>query len=120
MNFKINYAKMIAENLQGFLDLVNRTYDHHSYYVLHQDTLYRLKLLVEEFRLKTFAEELFRLTKYETEEKQILMNIEKVHEKMIILEEFIENNQNDLFIFTGRVHSILSIIDTLNNGAGSR
>ncbi|TYS16591.1 hypothetical protein FZC78_11395 [Rossellomorea vietnamensis] len=113
MNFNMSSAKLLALNLQGFLDLVNRTYRQHSFIVLNQDILYRLNLLVEEFRLQVLTDELIRLTKYEDEEKQTLVNIEKVHEKIIIIEEFIEHNYDDLFLFSGRVYSILSIINSL-------
>ncbi|WP_113928014.1 hypothetical protein [Bacillus sp. P14.5] len=115
MNFNMSSAKLLALNLQGLLDLVNRTYQQHSFIVLDQEILYRLKLLVEEYRLQALTDELFRLTKYDEEEKQTLMNIEKVHEKVIVLDEFIHNNYDDLFLFSGRVHSILSIIEAINN-----
>ncbi|MGD6801925.1 hypothetical protein FZC79_19980 [Rossellomorea vietnamensis] len=118
MNFNMSSAKLLALNLQGFLDLVDRTYRQHSFIVLNQDILYRLKLLVEEFRLQVLTDELVRLTKYEDEERQTLVNIEKVHEKVLIIEEYIENNYDDLFLFSGRVHSIRSIIDSIGKGKG--
>ncbi|WP_421385332.1 hypothetical protein ACOJQI_11375 [Bacillus salacetis] len=111
MNFNMERAKLLTMNLQGFIDLVNRTYEQHSYIVLNQDLLYRLKLLVEEYRFQLLADELKRLTRYEGEEKQTLMNIEKVKEKISIIDDFIQVNYDDLFIFSGRVHSIRSIID---------
>jgi hypothetical protein len=114
MNFNTERAKLLAVNLQGFIDLVDRTVEQHSFIVLNKDILYRLKLLVEEFRFQILADELFRLTKYESEEKQTLMNIEKVNEKIVILEEFVQQNYDDLFIFSGRVHSIRSIIEMFN------
>lgn len=108
-------AKLLALNLQGLLDLVERTFQKNSFIVLNQDILYRLKMLVEEYRLQALTDELVRLTKYEDEEKQTLVNIDKVHEKMIIIEEFIEHNYDDLFLFSGRVYSILTIINSLDN-----
>jgi hypothetical protein len=111
LNFNMERAKLLTMNLQGLIDLVNRTYEHQSYIVLNKDVLHRLKLLVEEFRFQLLADELNRLTKYEGEEKQTLMNIEKVNEKIGILDEYIQGNYDDLFIFSGRVHSIRSIID---------
>ncbi|RIW32037.1 hypothetical protein D3H55_14275 [Bacillus salacetis] len=111
MNVNIERAKLLAVNLQGFLDLVKRTYEQNSFIVLNQDILYRLNLLVEEFRFQILADELFRLTKYEDEEKQTLKNVEKVNEKLVILEEFVQHNYDDLFIFSGRVHSMRSIIN---------
>jgi hypothetical protein len=111
LNFNMERAKLLTMNLQGFIDLLNRTYEHHSYMVLNQDVLYRLKLLVEEYRFQLLADELKRLTQYEGEEKQTLMNIKKVNEKIGIIDEFIQSNYDDLFIFSGRVHSIRSIID---------
>lgn len=113
MNFNLERAKLLTLNLQGFIDLVSRIHDHQSSMGVIQDVLYRLKLLVEEFRLQILADELKRLTKFVGEERQTLMNIEKVKEKMIIIDDFIQQNYDDLFIFSGRVHSIRSIIDTI-------
>ncbi|WP_409250642.1 hypothetical protein V1502_10720 [Bacillus sp. SCS-153A] len=112
MNFKLERAKLLAVNLQGFIDLVNRTYEQHPFFVLKPDLLYRLKLLVEEFRFQLLADELKRLTRYEGEEKQTLMNVEKVDKKIAIIEEYIEANYDDLFIFSGRVHSIRSNLNS--------
>ncbi|WP_456274830.1 hypothetical protein [Bacillus sp. AK031] len=114
MSFNRQMAKLLALNLQGFIDLVDRTYRQPSAIVLNQEILYRLKLLVEEFRFQILTDELLRLSKYEGEDKQTLMNIEKVNEKIAIMEEFVEQNYDDLFLFTGRIHSIRSIINTFN------
>lgn len=115
MNFNMVSAKLLALNLQGFLQLVERTNTQHSFIVLNKENLYRLRLLVEEFRLQALTEELLRLTKYEGEERQTLMNVEKISEKMMIIEEFVADNYDDLFIFSGRVYSIRSIIEGFNN-----
>ncbi|EDL66616.1 hypothetical protein [Bacillus sp. SG-1] len=113
MNFNLQKAKLLTVNLQGFIDLVSRIHDQQSNIVVNQDILYRLKLLVEEFRLQLLADELKRLTKFDGEERQTLLNTEKVNEKIIIIDDFIQQNYDDLFIFSGRVHSIRSIISML-------
>ena len=115
MNFNMQKAKLLTVNLQGFIDLVSRIHDHHSNTVVNQDILYRLTLLVEEFKLQILADELKRLTKFVGEERQTLLNIEKVNEKIIIIDDFIQQNYDDLFIFSGRVYSIRSIIETIKD-----
>ena len=64
-------AKLLTVNLQGLIDLVFRIHEQQSNIVVNQDILYRLKLLVEEFRLQILADELKRLTKFAGEERQI-------------------------------------------------
>jgi hypothetical protein len=112
MNSNMRKANLLAENLQGLIDLVNKTYHHHTYFVPNQDVLYRLHALVGEFRFQILADELLRLNKYSWDEKQTVDIIEKLDKKIAIIDEFIRNNYNDLFLFSGRVHSIRSIMDS--------
>ncbi|MCQ6275520.1 hypothetical protein JMM81_11185 [Bacillus sp. V3B] len=109
MNFDMIKANMLAENIKGFIEYVHKHYQENKSYISDPDKLYRLKLLVEEFRLRMIADELLRINKFIYDEKYTTILVNKFRKGITIIGEFIENNYDDLFIFTGKLHILRSI-----------
>ncbi len=110
MKTSMRKARLLAESLQGLLDLVTRAYEEHHYYVQNEQSLYRLKSLVDEHRFQLYVDELNRLNTFSWDEKQTITLINRVGENIKPIEEYVFQRYNDLFLFSGRIHSIKSII----------
>ena len=102
-------ANMLAQNIKDFIKYVHRHYQENKIYISDPNKLYRLKLLIEEFQFRIIADELLRINKFIYDEKYTAILVNSFRKGINIIGEFIENNYNDLFIFTGRLHILRSI-----------
>lgn len=109
MNFDREKAKMLAENIKGFIEYVHKSYQKNNIHLSNPDKLYRLKLLIEEFEFRIIADELVRINKFEYDKKYTTYLVNRFRKAITIIGEYIDNNENDLFIFTPRLHTLRSI-----------
>ena len=100
---------MLAENINGFIEYVYKSYQTNNTYLSHPDKLYRLKLLIEEFEFRIIASELLRINRFEFDEKYTSILVNRFRKAIGIIGEYIDHNENDLFIFTPRLHTLRSI-----------
>jgi hypothetical protein len=110
MNFKMQMARMLAENIDGFVKFVHKNYqDKNNCFVLNRDKLYQLNLLVEEFRFQLLANELLRINKFAWNEEYTYLLVNRFRKGLSIIDEYVENHYNDLFIFTARLYTLKSL-----------
>ena len=109
MNFEKEKADMLAENMIGFIQYVQLSYQLNNSHLSNPDKLYRLKLLLQEFQFRIIADELLRINRFIFDEKYTAILVNRFRKGIQIIGEFIENNYNDLYIFTPRLYTLRSI-----------
>lgn len=113
MNFNMKIANLLAENINGFIAFVYKNQRNKSSYILNTDKLYQIRLFVEEFKLQIIADELQRINKFCWNEKYSHLLVEDFRKGIDVIGEYVERNYDDLFIFTGRIHTLKSLIRSL-------
>lgn len=108
MDFERERAKLLAENLKGFVLFVEKSYQQNTY-MSDQDKLFRLRNLVEEYKFQLLADEILRVNQFEWDAKVTTILVERVRNGINSIDEYVENNMNGLFIFSARIHTLQSI-----------
>lgn len=120
MNFEMEIAKMLAENIDGFVKFVHKHYQNKkNSLILNRDKLYQVKLLVEEFKFQILADELLRINRFIWNEEYTYLLVNRFKKGLSIIDEYIENNYDDLFIFTARLHTLKSLSLSLSKDEGN-
>ncbi|MFJ7745411.1 hypothetical protein [Peribacillus sp. NPDC097295] len=115
MNFEMQMARMLAENIDDFVKFVHRQYDDiNSCFTLNRDKLYQLKLLIEEYKFQMVADELQRINRFTWDETYTYLLVDRFREGMAIIDEYVENNYHDLFIFTARIYTLNNFSLSIN------
>ncbi|RRN73928.1 hypothetical protein EI200_04410 [Peribacillus simplex] len=110
MNFEMQIANMLAKNIMGFIEFVRENHENkNNCLCLNRDKLYQLKLLVEEFKFQVLADELKRINRFTWDERYTTLLVDRFRKGMSIIEEYVENNYDDLFIFTARLYTLNSL-----------
>ncbi|WP_342430735.1 hypothetical protein [Neobacillus sp. FSL H8-0543] len=98
-------AIMLAENINGFIKFVHNK----KTVSLNSDKLYQVKLIMEDFKFQILADELLRINQFDWDEKYTLLLVDRFISGMNIIEEYVKNNYNDLFILSARIHTLKSL-----------
>ncbi|MFF2588009.1 hypothetical protein ACFVSS_08990 [Peribacillus butanolivorans] len=110
MNYEMQIANMLAKNINGFIKFVHKHHENkNNIFCLNTDKVYQLKLLVEEFKFQVLADELLRINRFTWDENYTHLLVDRFRFGMSIIEEYVENNYNDLFIFTARLYTLNSL-----------
>ncbi|MDZ5472264.1 hypothetical protein SM124_10945 [Bacillus sp. 31A1R] len=112
MNVQMEKATLLAEQLKSFIDLVYRSYNKETHFEFHHDKVYRLKSLVDEYRFNIISEELLRVNKFVWDEKVTPVLVDRVKEKLVTIDEYVESNYQDLYLFSVRLSNIKSLLAT--------
>ncbi|MFT9599126.1 hypothetical protein [Mesobacillus sp.] len=117
MNIEMQKANLLAENIKGFADFVQKCYKSKSGLILNHDKLYQVKLWVEEYKFYQLAEELARINMFEWDEKYTLLLVERFLKGLRIIDDYVEHYHSDLFILTARIHTLrnLSALFSITN-----
>jgi hypothetical protein len=97
---------MLAENIKGFIKYVQKSHENKNNFRFNPDKLYQIKLLIEEFKFQILADELLRINKFSWDEKYTYYLVDQFIEGIEIIDEYIHNNYNDLFLLTARVYTL--------------
>jgi len=120
MNFEMEIAKMLAENIDGFVKFVHKHYQNKkNSLILNRDKLYQVKLLVEEFKFQILADELLRINRFIWNEEYTYLLVNRFRKGLSIIDEYVENNYDDLFILTARLHTLKSLSLSLSKDEGN-
>ncbi|UYZ23839.1 hypothetical protein [Mesobacillus jeotgali] len=109
MNFEMQKANLLAENIKGFAEYVQKCYTSKSGLILNHDKLYQVRLWVEEYKFNQLAEELARINMFEWDEKYTLLLVERFWKGLVIIEDYVEHYHSDLFILTARIHTLKNL-----------
>ncbi|MEH7373396.1 MULTISPECIES: hypothetical protein [Bacillaceae] len=106
MNFEMQKANMLAENINGFIKYVQKSHENKNSFRFNPDKLFQIKLLIEEFKFQILADELLRINKFSWDEKYTYYLVDQFIEGIEIIDEYIHNNYNDLFLLTARIYTL--------------
>jgi hypothetical protein len=110
MKFKMQKAIMLSENINGFIKFVQSKRN----FSINPDKIYQIKLIMEDFKFQILADELLRINQFDWDEKYTLLLVDRFISGMNIIEEYVKNNYNDLFILSARIHTLMSLSRSLN------
>ncbi|MDQ0199808.1 hypothetical protein [Neobacillus ginsengisoli] len=110
MNFEMQKANMLVENINGFIKFVHKSHENSkNSFILNTDKVYQIKLLIEEFKFQIIADELMRINKFTWDEKYTYLLVDRFKKGLNIIDEYVENNYNDLFIFSARLYTLKNL-----------
>lgn len=115
MNFEMQKAIMLAENINGFIKLVQKNHENKNSFRFNSDKLYQIKLIMEDFKFQIVADELLRINQFDWNEKYTYYLIDQFNQGINIIDEFLKNNYDDLFLLSARVHTLKSQSYTFRN-----
>lgn len=108
MNFNMKIANLLAENINRFIEFVY-SQDKKRSFILNTDKMYQIRLFVEEFKLQLLADELQRINQFSWNEKYTHLLAERFRKGIDVIDEYVERNYDDLFIFTARLHTLKNL-----------
>jgi hypothetical protein len=114
MNFEMQKANMLAENINGFIKYVQRSHENKNLLRFNPDKVYQIKLFMEEFKFQILADELLRINKYDWDGKYTHYLVDQFNEGIAIIDEFVKNNYNDLFLYTATLYTLMNLSQSFN------
>lgn len=109
MKFEMQKAILLAENINDFIKFVQKHYDNKDSGKFHHDKLYQVKLLIEEYKFQIIADELHRINVFDWNEKYTHYLVEWFIKGLAIINEYVQNHYDDLFLLTARLHTLKSL-----------
>lgn len=109
MNFEMQKAIMLAENINGFIKLVQENHENKNSFRFNTDKLYQIKLIMEDFKFQIVADELLRINQFDWNEKYTYFLVDQFNQGISIIEEYLKNNYDDLFLLTARLYTLKSL-----------
>ncbi len=107
-------ANMLAEHMNGFIQFVNKSVADHNSFKFNSDKLYQIKLLIEEFRFQILADELLRINHFDWDEKYTYYLVDRFKEGFGIIEEYVQNHYDDLFLLSARLYTLKNICQSFS------
>lgn len=106
MNFQMQKANLLAENIRVFIKFVYKTVDNKNNPRSYSDKVYQIKLWIEDFKFQSLANELTRVNQVTCDEKYTQLLVERLIKGIQIIDEYVERNYEELFIFTGKLYTL--------------
>ncbi|OCA81497.1 hypothetical protein A8F94_21710 [Bacillus sp. FJAT-27225] len=108
MEYNMRKALLLSENIEAFITFISKHQE--GSLVSEKDKLYQLKLFIEEYKFQMIASELKRINQFSWDEKYSLYLVGLFKKGLIPIAEYIERNYSALFLFSGRVHILNSLL----------
>jgi hypothetical protein len=105
MNFEMQKAIILAENINGFIKFVQRQKNKNSFRI-DSDKLYQVNLFIEEFKFQILADELIRINQFDWDGKYTHYLVDRFQQGISIIDEYVKNNYQELFILTARLYTL--------------
>lgn len=115
MNFNMKIANLLAKNINEFIQFV-KDHEKKSYFILNQNKVYQVRLFIDEFKFQLLVDELKRINQFTWNESYSLLLVDRFQKGLDVIDEYIERNYDDLFIFTARLETLKRISSLLRNG----
>ncbi|CAH2714811.1 hypothetical protein BACCIP111895_01987 [Neobacillus rhizosphaerae] len=115
MNFEMQKANMLAEHIHDFIDYVRKNNKTINSLYANKDQIYQIKLWIEEYKFHIIADELLRINQYSWDEKYTYYLVEQFKKGISIIDEYVTNHYDDLFLFTARLYTLKNLIQLLEN-----
>ncbi|MGA9225968.1 MAG: hypothetical protein WB217_06450, partial [Mesobacillus sp.] len=69
----------------------------------------QIKLWIEDFKFQSLANELTRVNQVTCDEKYTQLLVARFRKGILIIDEYVERNYEDLFIFTAKLYTLKNI-----------
>lgn len=109
MKFEMQKAIMLSENIDDFIKYVQHNHENKNSYRFNPDKLYQIKLLIDEYKFQLIADELWRINQYDWDGKYTHILVDLFKEGIQVIDEFVKNNSNDLFLLRGRLFTLKNL-----------
>lgn len=114
MNFEMQKATMFAEDINSFINFVHQRHEaSKNSFIKNKDKIYQIKLLIEEYKFQIIADELIRINRFSWDEKYTLLLVDRFIKGLNVINEYVNHNENELYLFTGRLYILKNHILTL-------
>lgn len=113
MKFEMQKAIILAQNINGFIKFVESQKTKNNFRI-DTDKLYQVKLLIEEFKFQILADELLRINQFDWDGKYTHYLVDQFQQGINIIDEYVKNNYNDLFILTARLYTLKNLSTTFS------
>jgi hypothetical protein len=114
MIYERNKAILLAENINSFIKFLNQKHANKNNYRFQPDKLFQIKLLSEEYKFQIIADELLRINQYDWDGRYTHYLVDQFRQGMSIIDEYVQNNYNDLFLLTARIHTLKNLSLSFN------
>ncbi|PLR94853.1 hypothetical protein [Bacillus sp. T33-2] len=108
MSIQMQKANLLANNIRDFIGFANLP-DNQHITCSNSDKLRQLRLLIAEFKFQSLAEELIRINTFTWDGKYTNFLVDRLKQGINVIDEYVERNYDDLFIFTGRLHTLKNL-----------
>jgi len=112
MNFEMQKALMFAENIDNFIQFVQKCLENKNNLYPNTDKIYQIKLWIEDFKFQIIADELLRINQHDWNPKYTHYLINQFQTGFTIIEEYEKNNHQELFILSGRLYTLRNLIQS--------
>ncbi|MBL4950774.1 hypothetical protein JK635_00755 [Neobacillus sp. YIM B02564] len=109
MNFEMQKANLLSENINSFIKYVRCNYENNNSFPLNRDKVYQIKLLTEEYKFQIIADELQRINQFSWDAKYTHYLVNQFQQGMDIIDEYVRNHYDELFIFAARVYTLRTL-----------
>jgi hypothetical protein len=109
MDFRMQKAIMLAENIHGFIKYVQTYHENKNSFRFHSDKLYQIKLFIDEYKFQILADELWRINQYEWDEKYTHLLVDSFIKGIKVIEEYVNRHSDELFLLKGRLYTLNNI-----------
>ncbi|WP_419888140.1 hypothetical protein ACN6MT_22540 [Neobacillus niacini] len=113
MQSEMQKAIVLAENINGFIKFVQNQRKTNNFRI-ENNKLLQIKYLIEEYRFQIVADELIRINKFDWDEKYTLYLVDQFQKGITIIDEYVKNNYNELFIITARLYTLKNLCNSFS------
>jgi hypothetical protein len=113
MQPEMQKAIILAENINGFIKFVQNQRNKNNFRI-DNNKLLQIKFLIEEYKFQIVADELIRINQFDWDEKYTLYLVEQFKKGINIIDEYVKNNYNELFIITARLYTLKNLCSSFS------
>jgi hypothetical protein len=113
MQPEMQKAIILAENINGFIKFVQNQRNKNNFRI-DNNKLLQIKFLIEEYKFQIVADELIRINQFDWDEKYTLYLVEQFKKGINIIDEYVKNNYNELFIVTARLYTLKNLCSSFS------
>jgi hypothetical protein len=108
MNYEMQKAINLAKNISDFIKFVQNQKTNNNFRI-DPNKLYQIKLLIEEYKFQILADEMLRINQFDWDEKYTYYLVDRFNQGINIIDEYVKNNYNELFIITARLYTLKNL-----------
>ncbi|KAF0825673.1 hypothetical protein ACOSZF_00300 [Cytobacillus firmus] len=108
MQYEMEIANLLAENINDFIAFINKNLERNIFY-MDTDKLQQIKLIAEDYKFHILAEELIRINRFVWDPKYTNYLVNQFLKGLIIIDEYVQRNYNSLYMLTGRLYTLKNL-----------